>query len=519
MYRGKTISLNNFGGGLASNLATTTHTINQASDLDNIVLFDGGLGFRKRFGNTEFNGTAMNGGATVQGLGYYKTNASAEYLLAVAGTKLYKSTSLSGTMDDITGSLTLTAGNNNHFTFVVYNNVIMGFGGNPTSPDAPFSWNASGNAAALAGSPPSAYGAFQVNNRVFAYRTSSNPSRIYWSIVGNQADWTGTGSGSSDVSLSDNDKIAAHAVLNNNTVLLFKENSVHQMVVTNLVSGAFPIFPLFSDTGCIGKGAVVTVKGLVYYITPNGRMRVTDGHQIIDEEAIPALGNINDKWSALSSSRFPFIQGIYYEGTDCEHIIWLVSSSGSSTNDKAFVWDLRNKCWLQNTTGYAMNCMAKTQAGTLYAGGYNGKVYKQDSASTVVTDASNSSAAVVGYWTSGWLSEGTFEGIKQIRQLTTSFKTQDTGSFDVSYGYDFNSFQNTFSISQQSPGARFDISLFDTAGDVFGVQSDLLRPGQRFAGRGNVFQFRIRGSQAVNTTINSLMFSGKEYGQKVIGAK
>ncbi len=509
MYQGKTSLLNDFSGGLASNLATTTQTNNQASDLDNIIVLSFGRGFRKRNGNTAFNASAMNSGAAVQGLGYLKVGAT-ENLVAVAGNKIYKS-AMTGSMTDITGSVTVTAGQNNRWTFVPFNGKVLGFGGVASSPDAPFVWTGSGNAAALGGSPPSAYGAFQVNNRIFAYNTAANPSTIYWSALANEADWTSTGSGSSDVSIGDNDSIQAHAIINTNTVLLFKQNSVWQMITT---SAPFPVFPLFSEVGCVGKDAVVVVRGVVYFITSQGRMRVTDGSRILLEHDLPNLGLINDKWSALNTSRYPYISGIHYEGADFEHIVWFVSSGGSSSNDKAFIWDVRNNCWLQNTTGHSMNCATRTQAGALYAGGYDGKIYHQDAGSTTVTDASNSGAAVVGYWTSGWSTKDNFEDIKQIRQLTVAFRTQDGGNFEIAYGYDFNAFQNSFTVSQLGPGAVWDVGLWDIG--AWGSQTDLLKPGQRFTGRGNVFQYRIRSQTAFNTTINSLMFSGKEYGQKLI---
>jgi hypothetical protein len=517
MYRGSVQKLDDFSGGWCSNLATTTHTLHQAADLDNIIVLGRGKGWRKRNGNSAFNSTAMNSGATVQGGGYFKTAADAEYLVAVAGNKLYKSDSLDGVMDEITGSLTITAGNNNVWTLVPFNDVIVGFGGPPTNPNAPFVYNGTGNASALTGTPPSAYGAFQSNNKLFAYRTQANPSFIYWTAAGTHSNWTGTGSGNTSIWKNDNDKISAHAVLDNNTVLLFKENSVHQMITTNLISGAYPTFPLFTDTGCIGKGAVVVLRGLVYFITPTGRMRITDGHRILTETDVPNLRMIDDQWSALNTSRYPYIQGSVYEGADFEHIVWEVTSSGGTTHDKAFIWDVRHGCWLKNSTGFNMNCLIKTQSGVMYGGGYDGKLYKIDASSTTVTDASNSSAPINGFWLSGWLSENNFENIKQVRQTTVSFKTQDGGNFEFAYGYDFNAFQATFPISQQAPGAQWDVDLFDDA--EWGVQSDLLRPGNRILGRGNVFQFRIRSQVAFNTKINALTFSGKQYGQKLITAR
>lgn len=518
-YQGKEIRFNDFSGGLVTNRPVTELELNEFSDLDNVVVFPKGRGFRSRYGDTEFNSSAMNSGANVQGLGYYKQADQDEWLLAVAGAKVYKSDSLDGTMDEITGALTVTAGQNNIWTFVTFNDVVMGFGGPPTAPDAPFSWGGSSDAAALAGSPPSAYGAFQANNRVFAFRTATDRSRIYWSILGNQADWTGTGSGNADVWEADNDQLTAAAVLNTNTVLLFKENSVHQMQIGSLVGGAFPIFPLFQGTGCAGKHAVVVNDGLVYFITPQGKMKITDGGRIIDEQDFPRLSDIDDLWSECNTSRFQYVQGIYREGVDYAHIIWLVSyGSEQTTNNRAFIWDVLNKCWLQNTTGFDANVMAKTQAGVLYAGHYNGKIYKKDSSITTYTDASESSAVVDAYITSGWIHNERFETIKQPRKLNISFVTAADGDIRISYGFDFAGFLQNPTIDQARPGSGVWGTMLWGSG-LWGQVDFGMKP-VRIVGRGNFFQYKIRSPQeSYPLKINGFTLSGKEYGQKEIAAR
>ncbi len=519
MYLGKEVRFNDFSGGLVTNRPITELELNELSDLDNVVVFPKGQGFRSRYGDTVFNSTAMNSGANVQGLHYYKQADQDEWLMAVAGAKLYKS-EMDGTMDEITGAISITAGQNNIWTMLTFNDVVVGFGGPASAPDAPFRWTGAGNAAALGGTPPSAYGAFQANNRVFAFRTAANPSRVQWSIVGNEADWTGSGSGSSDVWTSDNDRLTAAAVMNTNTVLLFKENSIHQMQIGNLVSGAFPIYPLFSGVGCAGKHAVVVADGLAYFITPQGKMKVTDGSQIIDEGELPSLSNIDDLWNGTNSSRLQYIQGKRKTGADYDHIIWLVSyGTSQTTNNRALIWDLQNKCWLQNTTGYDSNVMALTQAGVLYAGHYDGKIYKKDSSATTYTDASEGSVVVDGNITSGWIHNGKFEPVKQPRKMNLSFATFSTGLIRLSWGFDFMGLISNATISQVFGGATYDNGDLYDNGELYGGASFNMKP-VRITGRGNFFQYKIRTPTAsVGIKIHGFTLSGKEYGQKEIAAR
>lgn len=518
MYLGKEIKFADFSGGLVTNRPITELDLNEFSDLDNVVVFPKGRGFRSRYGDTEYNSTAMATGAAVHGLGYYKQADQDEWLMAVCGTAIFKS-EFDGTMDTITGAVSVTTGQDNIWTFVTFNDVVMGFGGPPTAPDAPFVWNGTGNAAALGGTPPSAYGAFQANNRVFAFRTAANRSRIQWSVLGNQADWTGSGSGSSDVWTADNDQLTAAAVLNTNTVLLFKENSVHQMQIGNLVSGAFPIFPLFVGTGCAGKHAVVVNDGLVYFITPQGKMKITDGARIVDEAELPRLSDIDDLWNGINSSRLQYIQGVFREGIDYQHVIWAVSyGSAQTTHNRVFIWDVMNKCWLQNTTGYDTNVFTKTQSGTLYGGHYNGKIYKKDASTTTYTDASESSAVVDAYITSGWINSGKFEPIKQPRKLNVSFMTQTAGQIRIFYGFDFSGLITQNNINQAATNsAVWNTSIWDSS---FWSSAGINMKPIRVVGRGNFFQYKIQSpTESYPMKINGFTMSGKEYGQKEINAR
>lgn len=517
MYQGTEFKLNDFSGGMVSNMPITELELTQASAVDNIIVFPKGRGFRSRLGDTTFNSTAMNSGANLQGLAYYRQADQTEYIVAVCGAKIFSSP-MTGTMTDRTGAVSITAGQDDIWDLVPFNNKIVAFGGASNSPDAPWAWTGSGNAAALGGTPPSAYGAFQANNRMFAFRTSANPSRIYWSVLSNEADWTGVGSGNADVFTNDNDRLTAAAVLNTNTVLLFKENSTHQMQIGNLISGAFPIFPLFLGTGCAGKHAVVVADGYCYFITSQGKMKITDGVSILTEQDLPALSHIDDQWNGTNASRLQYVQGIRHTGKDFDHIKWIVSyGSSQTTHNECFIWDIQNKCWLQNTTGWAMNVATRKTDGTVYTGGYNGKIYQKEVAATY-TDASNTSAVVNAYWQSGWVNSGKFETVKQLRKVSISLVTQTSGTVTFYYGFDFSGLTKSISVDQSAAsGFLLDTSVLDVNALV-GVS--LTMKSSRLTGRGNFFQFKINSpTTAYPLQFNGLTFSGKEYGQKAFSAR
>ena len=492
MYRGKYFPIRDFKGGYCGNLPEDQLETNQAADLDNIVLKPSGLGFRTRLGNSKLNSSAMNSGANVQGIGYLLQADGDNWLTAVCGNQFLHSSAISGTFTNATGAITITAGANNKWDFVTFNDAILGFGGSSTSPDAPFTWSGTGNAAALGGSPPSAYGAFSTNNRVFAFRTNANPSTIYWTIIGSAADWTGSGSGSAVIgSLSDNQKITAAVVISTNYLIVFKENSTYQMVIS---SAPFPSYTLFDTVGCVGKRACVNIDGTVYFVTANKRMQSTNGETLSEYP-----NTADDLWNSVDTATLEYTEGFRQKGADYDWLVWIVTISGTK---RAIIWDLQNKCWLRCTTGYKMNTVTRTDTGAVFMGGTDGFIYKPDQ-SAVYADASElSPGTITAYWRSGWLNSGTLDQIAQIQKVTGFFKTKASGSITIYYGFDYLPDTKNFTLSQVA-----------TSTETRTQRSSVL------TGRGNVFQFKAQqSSSTIDSEVSGFLLNGKVYGQKRISA-
>ena len=507
-YRGTEVGPNyDFSGGQCSAKPKDSLELNEATECKNLIILPGGRGIRSRLGDTAFNGTAMNSGANVQGLIYYKQQDADEWLVAVAGAKIFKS-EMDGTMDDITDVIVVTAGVANTFTPFVAEDEVIFVGG---APDAPFKWTGSGNAVALGGSPPTGRFGFYHNNRAFIGSPTGNRSRIYWSILNDIEDWSGTGSGNADVHTNDGDVLVGAAVLNEYMVLLFKENSIHKMI--GRVS-PFPVTLFVNGIGAAGKHAIVNgPDGLVYFITPKGRMAVTDGNRILNEVDLPRIKYMDDIWNTVVVSRLDNIFGISYVGKDFRHIIWSVTLG--TTNDTAIIWDVDNKCWIYFPEGYSCNVMAKEQDGTLYGGHTDGKIYQKDVASTY-TDASESSANIKAIWRSGWNSMGGYMTIKNLDWMSISIQTQSSsGNLSVKFGVDFNQDLITKLVDIEAPGAKFNQAIFDL--DVFGGQDDVLRTVIDVGLRGNVFQYAFDNTnQAQVYQVNGYSLSGKLSGQKEV---
>jgi hypothetical protein len=486
MRNSKSVRFFDFTGGLNTAAPVTSLRENQAVDLQNINLLPTG-GFEKRRGNTAFNSSAMESGAAIHGLGYYRQADSDEFLVAVVGAKIYSSP-MTGTMTDRTGALSITAGSNNIWTPFVMNDNIHFVGG---APDTPLVWTGSGNATALGGSPPAGNFGLTHNRRAFIGNTTANPSRIAWSILGDPTDWSGTGSGTQDIQEGDGDTLVCGVPLNTNRLILFKQNSMHDLTTS---SSPFPTFPIARGVGCAGKLAWVVVNGVIYFITPQGRMKSYDGAAILDYPDI-----IDNTWDALNMGRYQFICGQHNKRTD--QIYWYCSNGSSSSNNYCIVWDVSKKAWLRHTSGHGMNVSANAQNGTIYSAAYDGKIYKMDVEATF-TDASESSSAINAYWRSGWLDLEKMIETKYFPYMDISFTTQSAGTLSLSYGFDFSPDRKTVSFSEQAGGGVYGTAVYGT--DVYGGASDSAKLIHT-KGMGKFFQFAIKNPNASETfSINGL---------------
>lgn len=495
MYEGKYVDISDFSGGYCGNISPLNLGLNQASYCLDIVLLPNAKGFKRIAGDTTFTASAIGSGVNVRGLGYLNTVSGSQYLVATGTTKVYATnSSLGTTFSDVTGAVTLTNATTYRTTYLTFTDAIMGFHGSLTASDAPFKYTGIGNASALGGSPPSGYGAFTTNNRLFIFNTAANPSTLYWSVLGDGENWSGVGSGSAVVgSLSENDKVTASAILSNNTVLLFKTNSTWQMSVT---TAPFPIFSLFKTTGCVGKDATIVVGNTCYWINQFGRMVSTTGASIQEYS-----DSADDLWNAIPSSALSLTIGYRENIADHDWLVWNVNTSSSANPETVqIVWDLTNKCWLRNNTSMMSHTLDKSN--THYIADHQGVVYT----TRTNTAATNAAGSFGGIWRTGWLNTGAMEQIMQVNEIGVAYNVATGGTITVVYGFDF------YPIGTGINGNGYSISRTPVGTETHATHRD------RVNGRGNFIQISVGDGNltAPAVEIHKVMLRGKMYGQKEI---
>lgn len=495
MRTSKAVRFFDFSGGQNSKSPVTSLDFNEAIECDNIVLYGTleGSGFEKRRGNSVLNSSAMGTSKAVNGLGYFRKADASDFIVATCDSKIFKTDSLDGTMDEITGGLTVSDGTNATWTSFTMNNVIVFVGG---APNAPFTYSGSGNAAALGGTPPNGNFGLTANNRAFIGNTSAAPSTIYWSILGDHTDWSGTGSGNTNVSQSDGDVLIGGAQLGIDHLILFKQNSIHDLAIR---TAPFPLFPIRrgANIGAIAKNAIISVDNMIYYITPEPRMKATDGNKIYD---FP--NKIDDVWDGLNKTYLKYACGVYYPRL--RQIWWMVPNGTSTTNNLCIVWDLVRNCWLKYSTGYKMNLMVLAQDRYAYGGAFDGKIYLQDVASRYY-DASETSQNIKALWRSGWYDVGSLIQGKVVPYVKLNFVEQTSGVFTFSYGYNFSQDRKSESINMSASSSSLWGAPSQWGVMKWGGQDD--KSKIIFTkGNGEVFQYAIK-CDSIN---DYLKFNGLE---------
>lgn len=464
-----------FKGGWNTKATAFTLPKDQYPDAQNVQLVYNDL--QKRKGSAALNSSAFASSAAFHGLADWQTAAGQRYMVGTAGSKMGQMADLGGTFTDITGSTTITSGQNNQSTFASLNNILVRCGG--TTPDAPIQWTGTGNASALTGSPPSGNICKTVNNFMFISGTTANPSRVYWSNVADPQTW---GAASfADYRPNDGDRVTALSSIYQ-AVVIFKRRCIGNLNTVPPSSSASvtlgPLTTSIDGIGCVGSEALDQLPdGRIVFFSPNAHLYIYDGVTVNDiSDPVSPAGSIQPTLDALPAGRLPFsVVRVYPTRTQ----IWISTSTGSSsTNNVIFVYDYSMGVWLSPFVGIAANVLLSSidtrstpsHAIVMLTGNYSGTVYEQDKGNT---NAEDTNGIIDGYGTlSIQLGKDAYDFIP--RSAIIPLESQGNYNLEVNYGY--NAFSDTSKsaiVSQQGTGGILDQFILDTS--VLGGSNPLRR--------------------------------------------
>ena len=486
-YTSQSIPVNfkKLNGGLNSTAGSLGLEQNEFSDLLNID-FDKFGSFGKRNGYTALNTTAFNSSARWTGLSWFELANGTRFIVGTCGDKLAKMDDLDGTWDDITGSLTITAGNLTDFA--VFRNNLLG----TNNTNVPFLWTGTGNGSTM--TVPSGLTRAKDIEVFSSYTFLANvtvssvdfKSRLYWSELDSITSWDVADF--NDVYRDDGQTIVAIKTLADRLVI-FKERSIHLAFFTGDADAPFLFQKSNSSVGCIAQFSIQEVdNGLVFL--------ATDGLYFFDgNNSFKISDRISTTIQGFNTLQFDEACSMYQHD---KNRYWLALPSASvSTNDRVIAWDSFNNA-LSIYDGMAPSAMTMVYAsGTQerpYWGDYSGFVYRGDTTNN--DNSLNVATSINAYAYTRWIDYDDLCDQKGIPHIYVYFAINN-GTLTLAYSYDFeesDTYTQTFSMSTSG-------SLYGTA--VYGTGTYAASGGRTvrrdLTGRGRVVRFKFANNVSSET--------------------
>jgi hypothetical protein len=486
-----------FIGGWNTKESSWTLPSNSLTDSQNVNIVHNDL--VKRNGSVILNASPLASGAAIHGIFDWRINSGTRYLLVTAGTKIYNSANLSTTFNDITGSATITAGQNNQHTFASLNNIVAICGG--ATPDTPLQWTGTGNVSALAGSPPVGNIVAVANNFMFISGIAATPSRVYWSNVSDPNTWPAASF--IEFRASDGDKVTALLEKDQN-IYIFKQQSIGVLFTQSVsVSGTVTLAPLSQlivGNGCSGRHCVdLLPDGRIVFLGTNNHVYIYDGASVNDVSDPRTGSNIQTVLDSMNISRLPFSVVRVYP---TRNQVWIsMSSASATTHDTVLVYDYQVNIWVSKFININANILEPVidtrttpdHSILMVTGDYAGEVFEQDIGTT---DASVSGGTIDGY---GTISVLLNPDQKQVfpRSAIIPLESETLGQLTFSYGYNgLTDVSYSTSLTQAQGGADLDSEFTLDVSRLAG--STTLRDQTLLVNAGSVFsiQMQFRNDQA-----------------------
>lgn len=476
-------SVRSFAGGLNSNFNRLSLQDNELTDVQNVDYDVFGTA-KKRNGYTALNTSAFNSGASWTSLHYLKTSSGTDFLMGTCGNKLAKMDSLDGTWDDITGSLTITAGDDNRFNWITFKDVAFG----TNNVDVPIKWEAAGNGATwttVTGLTKAKY-VESWNNYVFLANVTISgtlhSTRVYWSCINTPETWNAADF--NEIGFKDGEDIMGLKALGDRLVI-FKESSIYNVFFTGSSDIPFAFHKSFSDVGTISGQSIQRVNNGLVFIA-------TDGVYFYDgNNGIKMSDKITNTLEGFNDAKFLNIVSGYQER---HNRYWATFAKSAATSDRVLTWDSFNNAFsvYKGIAANAITVFTVDGDEQIYFGDYSGYVYQADDASTANDDPANVATAIDAFFQTKWYDYGDLVNQKGVAQVVVYYECQSSGTMSLSYNYDLqdgDQFTHTFSMT--CGGAAWDSAKWDT--DTWA------RSGGNFSrrdltGRGRVVAFKFSNS-------------------------
>ena len=383
--------------------------------------------------------TAINSGAVGNGIfELVRTQGSARDILAVFGNKMYKDAKAL-TPTDITGAVTITAGQNNLVGFTHFNDLAIMCNG----VDNPWQWNGSGNISALGGTPPVFNTMLAKWNRVFGAGHAAAPRTVRFTAIGAPETWTASNTvaailGDASSAIEGRDYINQLGHLGD-SIFVGLQNSSGRILYTGDSTTPFRYNQL-SEFGIEGQ-TYIAVGALGYFLSQRGVHRIQPSDVLITYESSEISGRrLRTTWSSLNKNRIKYARPALYRTTEGNLLVlWPLTTGSGSTHDIVLMMDITDGPGTERFTwwtGWSINALgvvenASTRAEELLFADSAGFVSLADSG----TD--DNDGAYVSIAATRWEDFGSPSEKKNLRDMYLEIKQAGTHNLTIETFFDY----------------------------------------------------------------------------------
>jgi hypothetical protein len=317
----------------------------------------------KRNGFAKYNSSAMNSGATVTACGQVVL-AGTEKTFAFAGNKFYDVTG--GTATDRTGTVTITAGNDYTWDWVLAGSTLIAVNGQDTDG---IKWTGgSANAATLDDDSRFTKPKWVTfwENRAWVANVNGAADRVWRSDAGDIETWDSLGFYSLGFDITGLRPFQ-------NVLSIHTEQGIHTLTPTGNSTIPFQQQQR-TQRGTVAGKSIVTVPGERQLFVRNDGIYQWSGGSSVEKISLA----LDDRyWSNLNVSRLPYSFSLYYPA---QEQVWFFLPYGASqtTMNSVVIYSARLNAWFGPYNGFARDSAALIDD-LPHAGDFAGHIMKHDS--------------------------------------------------------------------------------------------------------------------------------------------
>lgn len=412
-----------FSGGLNAKAGTFLLADNQARDLLNVQTTKTGA-IVKRNGNTTFASPA-NALTSLFAL----EETATPYLIGAHTTKLVKITTAGAVSDLKTGLTTGLRWSFAQMPAVGGQGPLFGMNGT----DTPQQWDGaagtSGNWTALSGTLPNGTMCIQHANRLFVAGVTANPSRLYWSALGDPTAWPAANG--VDLDPNDGESITGLGLVGPYLVA-FKRHKT--FLVSDANTGANR--RVSDSVGCAAPRSIATSAEGMFFLSDERGVYLFDGRRLT-----PISDNVQPNIDAIVTGQKANAAGVFYQG----HYYLSFCNTGT-TNNQTLDYDasvsrpgVDDSWWLHS---FASNQFAQWHPPVSAPGLYSAQPVSAIVDQCLVPGAfTDNAAAIKWYWRGPWQSPSFYRRRRfptpYFRKRLRQVRVMGAGTVDFSLAKDF----------------------------------------------------------------------------------